>query len=47
MPRNRLSIQKFTLIKPATLHTEIIPTLNNRAHDNTQGLMLLLVVKPR
>ena len=36
MPRNRLGIQKFTLIKRTTLHTHIVPTLKIRGQDDTR-----------
>jgi hypothetical protein len=36
MTRNRLGIQKFTLIKRRTLHTQIIPAPNIKGQDDTR-----------
>jgi len=36
MTRNRLSIQKLTLIKRRTLHTHIVPAPSIRGQDDTR-----------
>jgi hypothetical protein len=36
MPRYRLGIQQFTLIKRKTLHTQIVPAPNIRGQDDTR-----------
>jgi len=36
MPRDRLGIQKFTLIKRTTLHKHIVPTPKISGQDDTR-----------
>jgi hypothetical protein len=36
MPRDRVGIQQFTLIKRTTLHPHIVPTPTIRGQDDTR-----------